>query len=169
MYIRIKSNAWLLAKRTPSRLSWAASTVWPRLSPSALDAEVLQSASGPTKSALARFAVHGNFAPHSKDDASHSDEMSAHHYVRDFLYCDSGLIPMLLILVHPPRTGRTLGEEVAEMRCEHPSPGAFNLRVADLAHFMTDICARYPDRAVTVDELDGLGLEFPDWHVNLRR
>jgi phosphomannomutase len=103
-----------------------------------------------------------------RTNASYGGEMSAHHYFRDFMYCDSGMIPLLLILALLSRTGRTLAEEVAEMRHRHPSSGEINFRVADPARIMTDIRARYADQAVTVDELDGLSLEFPDWRFNLR-
>lgn len=104
-----------------------------------------------------------------RTNAWYGGEMSAHHYFRDFMYCDSGMIPLLLILALLSRTGRSLGAEVAEMRQRHPSSGEINFRVADPARTMTAIRARYAARAVTVDELDGLSLEFPDWRFNLRR
>lgn len=103
-----------------------------------------------------------------RTNASYGGEMSAHHYFRDFMYCDSGMIPLLLILALLSRTGRSLGEEVAEMHRAHPSSGEINFRVTDPARIMADIRARYADQAVTVDELDGLSLEFPDWRFNLR-
>ncbi|MFN3281481.1 MAG: phosphomannomutase [Tabrizicola sp.] len=104
-----------------------------------------------------------------RTNASYGGEMSAHHYFRDFMYCDSGMIPLLLILSLLSRTGRTLSQEVAEMRDRHPSSGEINFRVADPARIMTDIRARYADQAAGVDELDGLSVEFPDWRFNLRR
>ncbi|MCU0902288.1 MAG: phosphomannomutase [Tabrizicola sp.] len=104
-----------------------------------------------------------------RSNASYGGEMSAHHYFRDFMYCDSGMIPLLLILDLLSRTGRTLGQEVAEMRREHPSSGEINFRVADSARIVADIRALYAERAVAVDDLDGLSLEFPDWRFNLRR
>jgi len=104
-----------------------------------------------------------------RTNACYGGEMSAHHYFRDFMYCDSGMIPLLLMLDILSRTGRSLSEEVAEMRREHPSSGEVNFRVADSARIVADIRALYADRAVMVDELDGLSLEFSNWRFNLRR
>lgn len=101
-------------------------------------------------------------------DACYGGEMSAHHYFRDFMYCDSGMIPLLLILAHLSRTGRTLSQEVAEMRRLHPSSGEINFRVADPADVMADIRSRYEPAAQTADDLDGLSFEFSDWRFNLR-
>lgn len=103
-----------------------------------------------------------------RTNASYGGEMSAHHYFRDFMYCDSGMIPLLLILALLSRSGRSLGQEVAEMHREHPSSGEINFRVADPSRIMADIRARYADHAVAVDELDGLSVEFNDWRFNLR-
>ncbi|TAG13410.1 MAG: phosphomannomutase, partial [Rhodobacterales bacterium] len=103
-----------------------------------------------------------------RTNASYGGEISAHHYFRDFMYCDSGMIPLLLILELLSRTGRTLEAEVAEMRRDHPSSGEINFRVADPARIVADIRAYFADRAVLVDVLDGLSLEFPDWRFNLR-
>jgi phosphomannomutase len=104
-----------------------------------------------------------------RSNASYGGEMSAHHYFRDFMYCDSGMIPLLLMLDLLSRSGRSLGEEVAEMRREHPSSGEINFPVANSAAIVAEIRTLYADRAVTVDELDGLSLEFTDWRFNLRR
>ena len=101
--------------------------------------------------------------------ACYGGEMSAHHYFRDFMYCDSGMIPLLLMLDLLSCSGRSLGEEVAEMRREHPSSGEINFRVANSPRIVAEIRALYADRAVAVDELDGLSLEFVDWRFNLRR
>jgi len=103
-----------------------------------------------------------------RTNACYGGEMSAHHYFRDFMYCDSGMIPLLLILELLSRTGRTLGDEVAEMRRDYPSSGEINFRVADPARIVAEIRAHFADRAVLVELLDGLGLEFPDWRFNLR-
>lgn len=103
-----------------------------------------------------------------RTNASYGGEMSAHHYFRDFMYCDSGMIPLLLILALLSRTGRTLGEEVAEMRRLHPSSGEINFRVADPARVVAEIRSRYQAEAQGIDEMDGLSLEFRDWRFNLR-
>lgn len=103
-----------------------------------------------------------------RTNASYGGEMSAHHYFRDFMYCDSGMIPLLLILALLSRTGRTLGEEVAEMRRRHPSSGEINFRVADPARVVAEIRSRFQAEAQGIDEMDGLSLEFRDWRFNLR-
>jgi phosphomannomutase len=103
-----------------------------------------------------------------RTNACYGGEMSAHHYFRDFMYCDSGMIPLLLILDLLSRTGRTLGQEVAEMRRLHPSSGEINFRVADPASIMARIQSRYEPTARSVDTLDGLSLEFDTWRFNLR-
>jgi phosphomannomutase len=103
-----------------------------------------------------------------RTNASYGGEISAHHYFRDFMYCDSGMIPLLVILSLLSRSGRTLAEEVAEMRQQHPSSGEINFRVPDPARIMNDIRRSYGASAVLIDELDGLSLEFTDWRFNLR-
>ncbi len=103
-----------------------------------------------------------------RTNACYGGEMSAHHYFRDFMYCDSGMIPLLLILELLSRTRRSLAGEVAEMRRNYPSSGEINFRVADPARIVAAIRAHFADRAVLVDVLDGLSLEFPDWRFNLR-
>lgn len=85
------------------------------------------------------------------------------------MFCDSGMIPWLLILTHLSRTGRSLSQEVAEMRQRHPSSGEINFRVRDpAAAILSDILRRYAPRAETVNDLDGLSFEFTDWRFNLR-
>ncbi|MCU0826156.1 MAG: phosphomannomutase [Tabrizicola sp.] len=101
-------------------------------------------------------------------NASYGGEMSAHHYFRDFMYCDSGMIPLLLILALLSKTGRSLGAEVADMRRLHPSSGEINFRVADPALIMAAVRERYESRASALDEIDGLSIEFDDWRFNLR-
>ena len=103
-----------------------------------------------------------------RTNAGYGGEMSAHHYFRDFMYCDSGMIPLLLILALLSRTGRTLGQEIAEMRQHHPSSGELNFRVNDPRQILSQIRSRYAPDATLVDDLDGLSCEFPDWRFNLR-
>ncbi len=103
-----------------------------------------------------------------RHNAAYGGEISAHHYFRDFMFCDSGMIPWLLILAHLSRTGQTLSAEVAEMRQRHPSSGEINFRVRDPAAILDAILRRYAPRAETVNDLDGLSFEFTDWRFNLR-
>lgn len=60
------------------------------------------------------------------EDAVYGGEMSAHHYFRDFAYCDSGMLPWLLVLGLVQRTGRPLAELVAERMALYPCSGEIN-------------------------------------------
>lgn len=104
--------------------------------------------------------------------AAYGGEMSAHHYFRDFMCCDSGMIPWLLVLKAMQGSGEggvALGDLVGEMRRLHPSSGEINFRVEGAAEIMAAIEAEYRPDALAVDHLDGLSMEFPDWRVNLRK
>jgi len=101
-------------------------------------------------------------------DAAYGGEMSAHHYFRDFMYCDSGMIPMLLVLGHMSSTGQTLSSLVADMRARHPSSGEINFRLADPAAAVAAVEAEFAVGAA-VDRLDGLSAAFTDWRFNLRQ
>ncbi len=100
--------------------------------------------------------------------AIYGGEMSAHHYFRDFMSCDSGMIPWLLVAELVGRSGRSLAELVAEARAGFPSSGEINFRVADPAAAMARVEASLAPEAETVDRLDGLSLAFADWRLNLR-
>lgn len=102
-------------------------------------------------------------------DAAYGGEMSAHHYFRGFMYCDSGMIPWLLVLAHMSATGRSLSDLVAEMRARHPSSGEINFRLEDPDAAIARIEARYGPQATDTDRLDGLSLAFADWRLNLRK
>ncbi len=101
-------------------------------------------------------------------DAVYGGEMSAHHYFRDFMYCDSGMIPWLLVAEHVSRTGRSLADLVAGARAAYPSSGEINFRLADAQAARAAFEAAYAPAARAVDRLDGLSLTFDGWRVNLR-
>ena len=101
-------------------------------------------------------------------DAVYGGEMSAHHYFRDFMYCDSGMIPWLLIAEHVCRSGKPLSELVGDMRRNHPSSGEINFRVESTEEVTARLKQRYAPAAETVDGLDGVSMEFGDWRFNLR-
>ncbi|MDD9715259.1 phosphomannomutase/phosphoglucomutase [Dinoroseobacter sp. PD6] len=103
-----------------------------------------------------------------RNDAVYGGEMSAHHYFRDFMFCDSGMIPWLLMLERLSKSGRPLSAAVAEMRRRHPSSGEINFRVSDAARVMATLRQHYADSAEHVDTLDGVSMEFADWRFNLR-
>ena len=95
-------------------------------------------------------------------------EMSAHHYFRDFAYCDSGMIPWLLMAELISTSGKSLGDLVADRFRKFPSSGEKNFTVADPDRVIATILAKYGDTA-TLDDMDGVSLSFPDWRFNLRK
>ena len=101
-------------------------------------------------------------------DAAYGGEMSAHHYFRRFMYCDSGMIPWLKVAAHMSDTGRALSDLVADMRAAFPSSGEINFRSAAPAAAVARVEAAYPDSAGAVDRLDGLSCDFGTWRFNLR-
>jgi phosphomannomutase len=101
-------------------------------------------------------------------EAVYGGEMSAHHYFRDFAYCDSGMIPWLLMAELVSTSGKSLGELVADRFKKFPSSGEQNFTVADPDKVIATILAKYGD-AATLDEIDGVSLSFPDWRFNLRK
>lgn len=102
------------------------------------------------------------------EDALYGGEMSAHHYFRDFAYCDSGMLPWLFVASLLRRTGRSLAELVAERMAAYPCSGEINRRVADAPALMKQARDHYAPGALHEDALDGVNLEFADWRFNLR-
>lgn len=102
------------------------------------------------------------------EDAVYGGEMSAHHYFRDFAYCDSGMIPWLLVIELLSVKGMKLSELVADRIAAYPSSGEINSRLDDADAAITRVRERYERDAKVVDETDGIGLEFDDWRFNLR-
>ena len=101
-------------------------------------------------------------------EAVYGGEMSAHHYFRDFAYCDSGMIPWLLMTELISTSGQSLGELVADRFKKFPSSGEQNFTVSDPDKVIAAILAKYGD-AAELDEMDGVSLSFPDWRFNLRK
>ncbi len=100
--------------------------------------------------------------------AIYGGEMSAHHYFRDFMACDSGMIPWLLVAELMGRSGLSLADLLAARRAAFPSSGEINFRVKDARAVVAKIEAAYAPKAQARDDLDGLSLEFGDWRFNLR-
>ena len=101
-------------------------------------------------------------------DAVYGGEMSAHHYFRDFAYCDSGMIPWLLVLAVMCESGKTLGELVGARQRLYPASGEINRAVGDTKTVMQRVQNHYAAAALTVDFTDGLSMEFEQWRLNLR-
>ena len=101
--------------------------------------------------------------------AVYGGEMSAHHYFRDFAYCDSGMIPWLLVAELISTSGMSLAELVDARFGAFPSSGEINFKVEDAGAAIAHVVKTYKDRALSVDETDGVSLAFEDWRFNLRR
>ena len=102
-------------------------------------------------------------------EAVYGGEMSAHHYFRDFAYCDSGMIPWLLIAELVSRSERSLGNWVKHRFAAFPSSGEMNFKVADAGKAIENVLSAYRADALSIDETDGVSLEFDDWRFNLRQ
>ena len=102
------------------------------------------------------------------EDAVYGGEMSAHHYFRDFAYCDSGMLPWLLVASLLHRSGKPLAELVAERMEAYPCSGEINRRVQDAPALMKLVRDKYAASALYEDTLDGVNLEFAQWRFNLR-
>ncbi|MEM6546060.1 MAG: phosphomannomutase [Pseudomonadota bacterium] len=103
------------------------------------------------------------------ENAVYGGEMSAHHYFRDFAYCDSGMIPWLLVTGLMSSRAQTLAELVNERMVAFPCSGEINRSIADPAAALETVSAQYSADAERVETVDGLSLEFEDWRFNLRR
>jgi phosphomannomutase len=101
-------------------------------------------------------------------DGVYGGEMSAHHYFRRFAYCDSGMIPWLLITQIISESKQPLAKLVGERIAKFPVSGELNYRVPDAAAAMAAVEARYAKEARSSDRTDGLSFEFADWRFNLR-
>jgi phosphomannomutase len=102
------------------------------------------------------------------ENAIYGGEMSAHHYFRDFAYCDSGMIPWLLVSELLSRSGKSLSQLVSERIEAYPCSGEINYRVADVAHSIDRVLQHYLPMNPVVDSTDGVSVEFSDWRFNLR-
>lgn len=99
-------------------------------------------------------------------DATYGGEMSAHHYFKAHWYCDSGMIPFLLIAQLVSQSGRSLGDLVGEMIKNYPCSGEINSTVADVPAVLAAVEAQYSTGSIS--KIDGLSVEFADWRFNLR-
>jgi phosphomannomutase/phosphomannomutase/phosphoglucomutase len=113
------------------------------------------------------------------ENAIYGGEMSAHHYFRDFAYCDSGMIPWLLVTELLSRSGKRLSQLVGERISAYPCSGEINYRVVDVKQTIERILQHYLSPSPhgggvgvreipVVDRTDGVSAEFADWRFNLR-
>lgn len=103
-----------------------------------------------------------------EEDAVYGGEMSAHHYFRDFFYCDSGMIPWLLVCELLSRKQQTLSSMLEDRIEKFPSPGEINSHVADPKTAIDKVLNHYVADAIFIDKTDGISLEFDTWRFNLR-
>ena len=103
------------------------------------------------------------------NEAIYGGEMSAHHYFRDFAYCDSGMIPWLLIAELISFKSQSLGELVKDRFSAFPSSGEMNFKVKDANFAITSVLKEYQDQEKTIDKMDGVSLSFENWRFNLRK
>jgi len=104
-----------------------------------------------------------------KEDAIYGGEMSAHHYFRDFAYCDSGMIPWMLVAELISNSGEPLSALVAERIHAFPSSGEINSSVENAGLTIKKIIQHYENSAQVIDRTDGIGMEFGSWRFNLRK
>ncbi|MFP7326784.1 phosphomannomutase CpsG [Serratia marcescens] len=102
------------------------------------------------------------------EDAVYGGEMSAHHYFRDFSYCDSGMIPWLLVAELLCIKNKTLGELVGDRMIAYPASGEINSKLQNPIAAIERVLNRYRPSALEFDTTDGISLEFADWRFNLR-
>ncbi len=102
------------------------------------------------------------------ENAIYGGEMSAHHYFRDFAFCDSGMIPWLLVAELISRSGKPLSQLVGERMAAYPCSGEINYRVQDVAATLERVVSYYAHRQPAIDQTDGISMEFSDWRFNLR-
>jgi phosphomannomutase len=103
-----------------------------------------------------------------EEDAIYGGEMSAHHYFRDFAYCDSGMIPWLLVAELLSSSTAPFSTLVSQAMASYPSSGEINLRVVDVEKCIQAVYEDYAAKAVNLDMTDGLSMEFETWRFNLR-
>ncbi|MBM74486.1 MAG: phosphomannomutase [Proteobacteria bacterium] len=102
------------------------------------------------------------------EDAVYGGEMSAHHYFKRFAYCDSGMIPWLLVAELISTTGKTLEQLVSERMKAFPCSGEINFRVSDIPKTIKHIERYFEGNQPLIDRTDGVSMSFPEWRMNIR-
>jgi phosphomannomutase len=102
------------------------------------------------------------------ENAIYGGEMSAHHYFRDFAYCDSGMIPWLLVAELISRRGETLSQMVEARMAAYPCSGEINRRIDNPPAAIAAVESHFAGQAEAVDHTDGLSMSFGNWRFNLR-
>jgi phosphomannomutase len=103
-----------------------------------------------------------------KVDGAYGGEMSAHHYFKEFSYCDSGMVPWLQVVERMSEEDRPLSAMVQERIARYPVSGEINLSLRDVGSALSTVRKQYEVDAIAVDDLDGLSFEYPCWRFNVR-
>lgn len=103
-----------------------------------------------------------------EEDAVYGGEMSAHHYFRDFAYCDSGMIPWLLVAELLAVKGKTLSQLVTERMQAYPCSGEINYKVDNAKAIIAKIESLYDETCIKKEYIDGLSMEFSSYRFNIR-
>jgi phosphomannomutase len=103
-----------------------------------------------------------------KDDAVFGGEVSAHYYFRDFAQADTGVVPFLLMLELLSQRNAKASDLLAPFRAQYFLTGEINTPVADVALKLQELKERYSAEGGTITHLDGVSIDFPDWHFNVR-
>lgn len=103
-----------------------------------------------------------------QENAIYGGEMSAHHYFRDFAYCDSGMIPWLLVIDLLSKTDEKISTLVNDMISKYPCSGEINFKVADTQKAIDKVIEHFTDQNPSLDYTDGVSADFGDWRFNIR-
>ena len=103
-----------------------------------------------------------------QENAVYGGEMSAHHYFRDFFYCDSGMIPWLLVAEQLSQYDQPLSHFIADRKALYPCSGEINFRVNDAALCLQTLLQTYQKEARQIDYTDGISIEYATWRCNIR-
>ena len=148
-----------LAKHPGSKIIYDPRVIWNTI-------DIVESAGGiPIQSVSGHAFIKQRMR---EEDAIYGGEMSAHHYFRDFAYCDSGQIPWLLVAELISVKGRSLSSMLDERIAKFPTSGEINFKVKDAAEAVKAVEEKYLPGAKRVDRTDGLSLEYDNWRFNLR-
>ena len=104
-----------------------------------------------------------------RSGAIYGGEMSAHHYFRDFAFCDSGIIPWLMVWQLLSEKQLSLSELISDRKKRFPSSGELNFKVLDADMCLKRVRYKFASDAISKDELDGLSMTFENWRFNIRK
>lgn len=102
------------------------------------------------------------------EDAVYGGEMSAHHYFRDFFYCDSGMIPWLLVAELMLVSRKPISQLVNDRIMAYPASGEINCKLTNPSESINKVLEEYKTLATNIDYTDGISVEFDEWRFNLR-